>query len=114
MAWKHHVRLISLASAALVLSVSAARADTFGFNIMDMERPNGSPWHGRQSYTFPSEDGDTAKSITVSALSLKAPSGQPTTLAEGYDSAGSIGVLAIGVDEQKVYNAEALHIRVGQ
>jgi hypothetical protein len=115
MTWKHRLRLISIASAALVLSASAASAQTFGFNIMDLDRPNGtSPWHGLQSYTFKSGDGDATKSITVSALSLKASSGQPVTLAEGADSAGSIGLLANGDDEQKVYLSEALHIRLGQ
>lgn len=115
MTWKHNLRLVSIASAALVLSASVAGAQTtFGFNIMEIDRPNGSPWLGQQSYTFQSEDGDATKSITVSALSLKASSGQPTTLSEGVDSAGSIGVLANGDDEQKAYLSEALHIRLGQ
>jgi hypothetical protein len=115
MTWKHNLRLLSFASAALVLSASVAGAETtFGFNIMEMDRPNGSPWVGQQSYTFQSEDGDAAKAITVSALSLKGSSGQQTSLSEGADSAGSIGVLANGDDEQKAYLSEALHIRLGQ
>ena len=115
MAWKHNLRLVSIASAALVLSASVAGAQTtFGFNIMDLDRSNGSPWLGQQSYTFQSEDGDATKSITVSALSLKGSSRYQTSLAEGADSAGSIGILANGDDEQKVYLSEALHIRLGQ
>jgi hypothetical protein len=106
----HRLRLISIASAALMLSASAAGAETFGFNIMDMDRTGGSPWNGRQSYTF-KDDNDASKSITVAALSLHR-STSPTTLAEGYDSAGSIGILANGDDEQKVYLSEALHIRL--
>jgi hypothetical protein len=114
MTWKHRVRVFSIASAALMLTASVASAQTvFGFNITEIDRPNGSPWLGLQSYTFKSEDGDATKSITVSAISLKA-SGQPITLSEGVDSAGSIGVLANGDDEQKGYLSEALHIRLGQ
>jgi hypothetical protein len=114
MTWKHRVRIISIASAALMLTASVASAQTvFGFNITEIDRPNGSPWLGLQSYTFKSEDGDATKDITVSAISLKA-SGQPVTLSEGVDSAGSIGVLANGDDEQKGYLSEALHIRLGQ
>jgi hypothetical protein len=115
MTWKHNLRLVSIASAALVLSASVAGAQTtFGFNIMELDRPNGSPWLGQQSYTFQSEDGDATKSITVSAISLKGSSRHQTSLSEGADSAGSIGVLANGDDEQKVYLSEALHIRLGQ
>jgi hypothetical protein len=110
----NRLRLASIASAALILSASAAGAQTFGFNIMDMDRPNGSPWHGRQSYVFKSDDGDSRKSITIRALSLRQSQASPTTLAEGYDTAGSIGVLANGDDESKVYLSEAIQIRLGQ
>jgi hypothetical protein len=110
----NRLRLFSIASAALMLSASAAGAQTFGFNIMEMDRTNGSPWHGRQSYTFKSDDGDNSKSITVRALSLRPSQGSPTTLAEGYDTAGSIGVLANGDDENKAYLSEAIQIRLGQ
>src|SRR5262245_54687616 len=66
MTWKHNLRLVSIASAALMFTASVAGAQTtFGFNIMDLDRPNGSPWIGKASYTFQSEDGDAAKSITV-------------------------------------------------
>jgi hypothetical protein len=115
MTWKHRLQLISVASVALMLSASVAGAQTvFGFNIMDLDRSNGTPWQGVQSYAFQSEDGDATKSITVSALSLNTSSGQPVTLAEGADGAGSIGILANGDDERKVYLSEALHIRLGQ
>jgi hypothetical protein len=114
MTCSNHLRLVSIASAALIFSASAAGAQTFGFNIMDMDRPNGSPWHGKQSYVFKSDDGDHRKSITIRALSLRSSHDSPTTLAEGYDTAGSIGVLAHGDDESKVYLSEAIQIRLGQ
>ena len=116
MTWNRRFRFVAIASAALMLSAPVASAQTatsFGFNIMEIDRPNGSPWFGLQSYTFQSPDGDPTKSISVSALSLTS-SGQPVTLSEGVDSAGSIGVLANGDDEQKTYLSEALHIRLGQ
>jgi hypothetical protein len=116
MTWNHSLRFAAIASAALMLSAPIASAQTatsFGFNITEMDRPNGSPWLGRQSYTFGSADGNVAKSITVTALSLKS-SAQPVTLSEGVDSAGSIGILANGDDEQKAYLSEAMHIRLGQ
>jgi hypothetical protein len=116
MTWNRGFCLIAIASAGVMLSApiaSAQSASSFGFNIMEMDRASGSPWLGLPSYTFQSPDRDSSKSITVTALSLKS-SGRPVTLSEGVDSAGSIGVLANGDDEQKTYLSEALHIRLGQ
>ena len=116
MTWNRRFRIVAIASAGLMLSAPVASAQTassFGFNIMEMDRTNGSPWLGLPSYTFKSPDGDPTKSISVTALSLKSSS-RPVTLSEGVDSAGSIGVLANGDDEQKTYLSEALHIRLGQ
>jgi hypothetical protein len=114
MTW-NRLRAVAIVSAGLMLSAPVAGAQTsttFGFDIMEMDRAKGSPWRGLQSFTFESPDHDAAKSITLSALSLKAS--QAVALSEGLDSGGSIGVLASGDDEQKVYLSEALHIRLGQ
>ncbi len=116
MTWNSRIRLTAIASAALMLSAPIASAQTatsFGFNIMEIDRSTGSPWLGLPSYTFVSPDGDPTKSIAISALSLRS-SGRSVTLSEGVDSAGSIGVLANGDDEQKTYLSEAIHIRLGQ
>jgi hypothetical protein len=116
MTLNHRILLAAIASAVLMLPAPIASAQTapsFGFNVLEIDRPNGSPWLGRQSYTFRSQDADPGKSITITALSLTS-SGQKVTLSEGVDSAGSIGILANGDDEQKAYLSEAMHIRLGQ
>lgn len=50
MTWNHRLRLVSIASAALMLTASAAGAQTvFGFNIMEIERPTETMLNGNVS-----------------------------------------------------------------
>jgi hypothetical protein len=110
------IAVAAAVAAGFLVNASAAGAQVvFGFDVFEVDRPGDkAPWHQQPSYRFNSPDGDAAKSVTVEALDLRPSPPSPPVLLEGWDDGGSIGVMAGGDKDAKVWLQQGLQIEFGQ